>query len=172
MNICFKYGIISIVDSLKGGRYINFIKGCRMYAEQIKEALLVIKGVVAALGGVIIYWLGGLDELLTALIVVIVLDYITGVLGAVHSRALSSEVGFRGIVKKVLCLVIVALSFVVEQLVAGSLPLREIVIMFFVANEGLSILENAGKMGLKLPDKLMEALVKLGGHSMDEKSEK
>lgn len=125
------------------------------------NTILWLKGVFAAAGGAIAYWLGGLDHLLTALLAVIVLDYLTGVCKAVHNRELSSEIGFRGIAKKVICLLVVALAFIVEITTAHTLPLREIVILFFIANEGLSILENAAGAGLPLPAKLREVLGQL-----------
>lgn len=121
----------------------------------------VIKAVLATVGGGIVFWLGGLDQLLTALIAVIILDYLTGVLKAVHSKALSSEIGFKGIAKKVLTLVVVALAFIIESLTTHALPLREIVIMFFIANEGISILENAVGTGLPVPAKLRDILAQL-----------
>lgn len=130
--------------------------------------LNIVKGLIAMVGGGIIYWLGGLDRLLSALLVVIVLDYLTGILKAIHSRELSSEVGFRGIAKKVLCLAVVALAFVVETMTAGALPLREIVILFFVANEGLSILENAAGAGLPIPARLREVLRQLRNQEDEE----
>lgn len=116
---------------------------------------------IAAIGGFVVYWLGGLDRLLIALLAVVVLDYLTGVLKAIHNRTLSSELGFRGISKKVLCFIVVALAYVVEGLTAHSLPLREVVIVFFVANEGLSILENAAQTGLPVPDRLKAVLAQL-----------
>lgn len=125
--------------------------------------LFTIKAAIAAVGGGIAYWLGGLDQLLTALLVVIVLDYLTGILKAIHNRELSSEIGFKGIAKKVMCLLVVALAFVIENVTAHTLPLREIVIMFFIANEGLSILENAAGAGLPVPQKLVEILAQLKG---------
>lgn len=125
--------------------------------------LNIIKGLIAAVGGGVAYWLGGLDKLLTALLVLIIVDYITGIAKAVHNKALSSEVGFRGIAKKVLTLSVVALAFVLDQVTGGVLPLREVTIVFFIANEGLSILENAAGTGLPIPQKLMDALAQLKG---------
>lgn len=123
--------------------------------------MLTVKGMIAAVGGFLAYWLGGLDSLLAALIAVTVLDYLTGLLKALHNRQLSSEVGFRGIAKKVYGFAIVALAFVVEGVTAHALPLREVVIVFFVANEGLSILENAAQTGLPVPERLKAALAQL-----------
>jgi len=122
---------------------------------------LLKTGAAAVLGGAA-YWLGGLDKLLLTLGAVMVLDYITGLLCAWHTKSLSSAIGFRGIVKKVMLLTVVALAFLVEELTGGILALREITIMFFVVNEGLSILENAAGTGLPLPDRLRQVLRQLG----------
>ena len=129
---------------------------------------MLIKGGIAAGGGVIAYWLGGLDQLLITLMFLMVLDYITGVLKAIHNKCLSSEIGAKGIAKKVLKLCIVALAFVIEDLTSQSLPLREIVIMFFIANEGLSVLENYAATGMKVPEPLKKVLIQIQG---EEKSE-
>jgi toxin secretion/phage lysis holin len=112
-------------------------------------------------GGFLAYWLGGVDKLLTALIAFMVLDYVTGLLSAWASRTISSAVGFRGIAKKVMLLGVVAVAFIIGDVTGGNLPLRELTIMFFIANEGLSILENAAAAGLPLPAKLKEALCQL-----------
>lgn len=129
------------------------------------HAILFFKTVFAAAGGAVAFWLGGLDKLLIALVVMMGLDYVTGILRAWYSRALSSAMGFRGIAKKVMLLVVVA--FVIEYVTEGAFPVREIVIMFFIANEGLSILENAAALGLPLPQKLREALAQIKGGDRD-----
>jgi len=129
----------------------------------MERTILVFKSVFSAIGGFIAYWLGGLDQMLLALIALIVLDYLTGLLKAIHNRALSSEIGFRGIAKKVMTLLIVALAFIIENVTGQSFPLREIVIMFFIVNEGISILENAAQTGLPVPEKLKEFLIQIGG---------
>jgi len=125
--------------------------------------LKAIRGGIAAIAGTVIYWLGGLDSLLTALIIVIVLDYFTGILKGIHNKCLSSEIGFKGITKKVMSLTIVALAFVIENLTSSAFPLREIVIIFFIASEGISILENAGQIGVPFPPKLKKILIQLIG---------
>lgn len=115
----------------------------------------------AWLGGCLAYWLGGLDSLLTALLALIALDYLTGLLKGVCNKNLSSEIGFRGIAHKVLTLLVVALAFVIETLVGLNFPLREIVITFFIANEGLSVLENVAEAGLPIPSVLRKLLLQL-----------
>jgi len=129
------------------------------------HAILFFKTVFAAAGGAVAFWLGGLDKLLIALVVMMGLEYVAGILRAWYSRALSSAMGFRGIAKKVMLLVVVA--FVIEYVTEGAFPVRETVIMFFIANEGLSILENAAALGLPLPQKLREALAQIKGGDRD-----
>jgi len=127
----------------------------------MNEFTLLVKSGVAAVGGFIAYWLGGIDQLLTALLVMAVLDYSTGLLAAWQSKTLSSQIGFKGIIKKIMTLAVVVLAYTVEGL--AGVPLREITIMFFVVNEALSILENAAKTGLPIPKKLQEVLQQLKG---------
>ena len=117
---------------------------------------------VAALGGWLGYFLGGMDGLMIALIVFMVLDYVTGVMCAIADKKLSSSVGFKGICKKVLILMLVGLAHTVDVHVVGSgSALRGAVVCFYLSNEGLSLLENAGHLGLPIPDKLKEILAQL-----------
>lgn len=121
----------------------------------------VILGVV---GGYAAAFLGGWDKFLVALVTLIVIDYASGVIKAIYTKQLSSEIGYRGIAKKVLLLLIVALSVVLQKILPGALPLREITILFFVANEGLSILENAAEI-IPLPAQLKSVLLQIRGTS-------
>lgn len=116
--------------------------------------------IVGTIGGFIVSLLGGWDKLIMALLVLMALDYTTGLIKAFYNKELSSQIGFKGLVKKVLILVIVAVAVVAEDML-GIPAIREIVIMFFAVNEALSILENAGAMGLPLPEKLKQALLQL-----------
>ncbi len=125
------------------------------------DYIKLLKTMLAAAGGTLVYWLGGLDQLLAALLALIVLDYITGIIKSWHQGTLSSAVGFRGIAKKVMILGVVAMSFVIQKLTMGAMPVREITIVFFIGNEGISILENAAQIGLPLPAALRKALVQL-----------
>lgn len=125
--------------------------------EKIFNYISVITG---TLGGLIVSILGGWDKLLMALLILMILDYVTGLIKAFYNKELSSEIGFKGLIKKVLILIVVAVS-VVSQNMLGITAIREIVIMFFASNEALSILENAGAMGLPLPQKLEKALVQI-----------
>ena len=128
-----------------------------------------IQMAVAALGGWLGYFLGGMDGLMIALIVFMVLDYITGLMCAVSDKKLSSAVGFKGICKKVLILMLVGLANIVDLHVVGTgSALRGAVICFYLSNEGLSLLENAAHIGLPVPDKLKDVLAQL--HRREEKS--
>ena len=123
----------------------------------------------AALGGWLGYFLGGLDGLLIALIVFMVLDYITGMMCAISDKKLSSEVGFKGICKKVVILLLVGVANVVDVHVVGTgSALRGAVICFYLSNEGLSLLENAAHIGLPVPDKLKAVLEQLHNREPDD----
>ena len=122
----------------------------------------------AALGGWIGYFVGGMDGMLIALIVFMVLDYITGLMCAVMDKKLSSTVGFRGICKKVLILMLVGVANIMDVHVIGTgSALRGAVICFYLSNEGLSLLENAGHIGLPIPEKLKDVLAQL--HNREDK---
>lgn len=123
----------------------------KIYLNEILSALLTFT----------IYILGGFDIALKSLMVVIVIDYITGVASAFYNKKLSSKVGFRGIIKKFCYLCIVALSVVIDNLIGQQGVIRTLVIYFFVANDGLSIIENMSEMDVKLPQKLKDSLEKI-----------
>lgn len=107
------------------------------------------------------YFLGGWDFALQTLLLVMALDYITGICKAIKQKKLNSKTGFAGIIKKFGYLIIVALAVVIDHLVGDTGAVRTLVIYFFVANDGLSILENWGAMGLPLPQKLFDLLEQL-----------
>ena len=108
-----------------------------------------------------VYYLGGFDVALKSLLVIIVIDYITGVLSAIYNKELSSKIGFRGILKKFSYIFIVALSVVLDKILGNTGTVRNLVIYFFVANDGISILENVSEMNIPLPKKLLEILEQL-----------
>ena len=123
---------------------------------------------VTAIGGWMGYFVGGMDGMLIALVVLMSLDYISGVMCAVVDKKLSSAIGFRGICKKVLILMLVGVAHVIDTNVIGTeSALRASVVSYFLANEGLSLLENAAHIGLPIPDKLREALAQLHGRNRD-----
>ncbi len=118
-------------------------------------------GIVGALVlNVITALIGGWDMWLKALVIFVVLDYLSGLLAAAYLKQLSSEIGFKGVCKKVLIFVLVAVAYQVDVL-AGSTIIRVAVIGFYIGTEGLSILENAGKAGLPLPPKLKDTLLQM-----------
>ena len=128
----------------------------------MKEFWNTMQMVFAAVGGWLGYFLGGCDGLLIALVVFAVVDYITGVMCAVSDRKLSSEVGFRGICRKVLIFLLVGVGHIIDTAVIGNgSVLRTAVIFFYLSNEGVSLLENAAYLGLPIPQKLKEVLAQL-----------
>ena len=122
----------------------------------------VVLAAFAAAGGIAAYLFGPWDALLVALLAVIVLDYLTGVAVAAVQRTLSSAVGWRGLLKKAVILLIVCLGTLLDRLLEDSNgAVRAAVCLFYIANEGLSVLENAGALGLPLPETLKRALARL-----------
>lgn len=117
-----------------------------------------IRGVASMGTGILTYLYGSFDGLLTALCVAVVLDYVTGLIKAGITHTLSSEIGFKGILKKILIMLIVALAHVIDNCVGSGDTWRNIAIVFYICNEGISILENAVACGLPVPDKLKEIL--------------
>lgn len=106
----------------------------------------------------LIYLLGGWDVALVCLIVAIILDYISGIIKAYVNKDLSSKIGFKGLLKKVGVLVIVMLAVLVDRITGETGAIRTLVIYYFVANEGLSILENLALAGVPIPDSIKNAL--------------
>lgn len=136
----------------------------------MKEFWNVIQFVFSAVGAWLGYFLGGCDGLIYALLVFAAIDYLTGIMCAVSDRKLSSAVGFRGICRKILIFILVGLAHILDVHILGEAGvLRTAVIFFFLANEGLSILENSAHLGLPIPEALKEVLEQL--HNRAEKSE-
>lgn len=121
----------------------------------------VFKGAISAILTFFIYWLGGWDIALQSLLVMIVIDYITGVSKAYVTATLNSSKGLKGIVKKISLLMLVAVATVTDNLAGDTGLIRTLVIYYIVANEGLSILENLGAMGIIVPQFLIDKLEKL-----------
>ena len=128
----------------------------------MKEFWNSIQLVFAGIGGWLGYFLGGCDGLLYALLAFVVIDYITGVMCAIADKNLSSEVGFKGICRKVLIFLLVGISNVLDVQVIGTRSvLRIAVIFFYISNEGVSLLENAAHLGLPVPEKIKIVLEQL-----------
>lgn len=128
----------------------------------MKNILNYLQLIFTALGGYLGWFLGGVDGFMYALITFIVIDYITGLMVAVLERKLSSEIGFRGIFKKVLIFTFVGIGNIIDvYLIKNGSAIRTAVIFFYVSNEGISIIENSAKIGLPIPQKLRDILKQL-----------
>nr|WP_242974822.1 phage holin family protein [Pseudoclostridium thermosuccinogenes] len=133
-----------------------------MAGEIMNSFLNNYKITFATLGGILGWLFGGFDSLIYALISFVAMDYITGVLLAIHNKKVSSEIGFKGICKKILIFILVSMGNIIDQYILGSgSALRTLLIMFYLSNEGISILENTGKMGLPFPRKIKDVIEKL-----------
>lgn len=128
----------------------------------MKEYLCAI---LATVGYLFIYLLGGWDVSLQCLLLAIVFDYISGMIKAFHAKTLSSRIGFHGILKKVGILLIVMLGVLVDRVTGNTGAVRTLVIYYFVANEGLSVIENLGQCGVPIPASIKKALKALNKES-------
>ena len=132
----------------------------------MKEFWNTIQLTFAAVGGWLGYFLGGCDGLLYALIAFVAIDYITGVMCAIADKSLYSEVGFKGICRKVLIFLLVGIGNIIDVQVLGAPGvLRTAVIFFYLSNEGVSLLENAAHLGLPVPDAIKTVLEQLHDRS-------
>ena len=123
---------------------------------------------ITAIGGCLGWVLGGWDGFLYALVTFVLTDYLTGLMAAAVEKKLSSEIGFKGIFRKVLIFMLVGIGHILDARVIGDgSVLRTAVIFFYISNEGISIIENAGRIGLPIPAKLKDILVQLHSRSED-----
>lgn len=128
----------------------------------MKETWTWIQVAFAAIGGFLGLFVGGFDGFIYALLVFMVVDYITGVMCAIADKKLSSEIGFKGISKKVLIFIMVGIGHITDVYLIGNGDVMRIaVIFFYCSNEGVSMLENAGHLGLPIPQKLKDILEQL-----------
>lgn len=128
----------------------------------MKEFWNMIQFLFAGIGGWLGYFLGGCDGLLIALLLFVITDYITGVMCAIADKKLSSAVGFKGICRKVLIFLLVGIANILDMQVIGTgSVLRTAVIFFYISNEGVSLFENAGHLGLPIPVKIKSVLEQL-----------
>lgn len=126
-----------------------------------------VKACLGLFNTIVGYWLGGLDVMLITLFVFMISDYLTGVMKAIVNKKLSSEIGFKGIFKKVAILFLVGVAVRLDIVLNLGESLRYLVIGFYIANEGISILENIGELGLPFPKKLKDALIQLNDEGSD-----
>jgi toxin secretion/phage lysis holin len=128
----------------------------------MSNTAFAIKSSFSLIGGLLGVLFGGLDGFLITLLVFMLLDYLSGVILAIYQKKLSSKIGFKGILKKVMILILVAVGTMLDNfiLLDGAF-IRTLVIFFYIANEGISLLENAALLGLPIPEKLKEVLAQL-----------
>ena len=128
----------------------------------MKELINVGQFFITILGGFFGWLLGGLDGLAYALVLFVAVDYITGIMAGIVEKKISSEVGFKGIFRKVVIFILVSIAHIIDSKILGNgSAIRTAVIFFYISNEGISILENAARIGLPIPEKLMEVLHQL-----------
>lgn len=125
--------------------------------DKLFNQISVIFGIV---GGTCTYLLGGWDILLKTILYLAIADYATGWIKAIYLKKLSSEIGFRGLLKKIVMFIVIEAAFEIQELIGSTIPLREVVIMFYIANEGLSLLENAA-IFVPVPDTVKNVLLQL-----------
>lgn len=136
----------------------------------MKQFWNMVQMVFTGVGGWLGWFLGGWDGLIYALIAFVAADYITGLMCAAVDHKLSSEVGFKGIFKKVLIFMLVGIGNILDvQVIGNGSVLRTAVIFFYISNEGISLLENAGHLGLPFPEKLKAVLEQLHDRSEEDK---
>mgnify|MGYP000932851523 CR=1 FL=1 len=139
----------------------------------MKEIWNWVQAAFTAIGAFLGWFLGKQDNFLYALLVFVIIDYITGVICAFIDKKLSSEIGAKGILKKVLIFVLVGVAHILDTYILGNTgdngALRTAVIFFYLSNEGVSILENAGHIGLPIPEKLKNVLKQLHRGDSDQK---
>ena len=126
----------------------------------MERYLNTITMLLSIFGGIVVRLLGGLDQLLDVFLFLIIVDFITGWIKAIATKELSSRIGMLGIAKKVTMLFVVAVAVRVEKVVGNNLPIREMVLIFYIANEGLSFFENIATFN-PMPKKLKELFIQL-----------
>lgn len=138
----------------------------------MKEFWNTVQFIFAGIGGWLGWFLGSYDGLLYALLVFVIVDYITGVICAISDHSLSSETGFKGICRKVLIFILVGVANIMDvQVIGTGSVLRTAIIFFYISNEGVSLLENAGHLGLPIPEKLKAVLEQLHDRAEEKEDE-
>jgi toxin secretion/phage lysis holin len=134
----------------------------------MKETWNWIQIALSAVGGFTGWFLGGFDGLLYTLVAFVIVDYITGILRAVADKKLSSKIGAHGITKKIMIFLLVGVAHMLDvEVIGNGSILRDAVIFFYISNEGISLLENASKIGLPIPQKLTDILEQLHDKTED-----
>ena len=137
----------------------------------MKEAIEYFQIALAFLGGCLGFFFGKMDGLFITLVVFVIIDYITGIVKGIIKKKLNSETGFKGILKKIIIFLIVGIANLIDVNILGaSSVLRTAIIFFYISNEGISIIENASKIGLPIPEKLKEVLEQLHDKSSEDKN--
>lgn len=130
----------------------------------MNEIISTVKFCAACIGGALGAFLGPINGLVYTLLAFVIMDYLTGIMNAIATKTLNSAVGFKGLFRKVTIFCMVGVGHMLDvNLLGGAAMLRNAVIFFYLANEGISLLENASKLGLPVPEKLKEVLAQLKG---------
>lgn len=150
---------IGNIVNLERERSFSFL--CKNYGGVSMKWDKVVSGTIAVCGSLANYLWGGWDMTFRLLVTFMVLDYILGVICGFKEKELSSEIAFKGILKKVTILIVVAVGVSIDNTLNAQGIARNMVIFFYAGLEGISIVENAGRMGVPIPDRLKDALVQL-----------
>lgn len=123
---------------------------------------IIVKAVLTSFGGALGWFVGGCDGFIIVLVAFVIADYITGVCNAIINKKLSSSVGFKGICRKVAIFIMVGIANLLDYYLLGNTAVvRTATIFFYIANEGISLLENTSELGLPVPDKIKEVLIQI-----------
>ena len=134
----------------------------KLKVRKMKKMEKVFNSIVAVIATFFTYLFGGWDIALIVLVAFMVLDYATGMMWAYIQKTLNSQIGFRGLIKKCMILVVLIIAVLLDRMInSGTAVFRTLVCYFYIANEGISLLENVSHLGLPIPDKLKNALQQL-----------
>lgn len=128
----------------------------------MENFIKILKMVLMVLGSALSFLLGGFDKLLLTLLILMVLDYISGIIKAVYNKSINSKISFKGILKKVMIILVVILVSTLQRITENNIPIRDITIMFYLTNEGISIIENLGTV-IPIPEKVKAFFEQLKG---------
>lgn len=135
----------------------------------MKNIISIAQAIFSVIGGALGFFLGGWDGFLYSLVIFVTADFVTGIMASAVEKKISSEVGYLGIIKKVFIFILVGVGSVIDEYIIGnSSILRNIIIFFYISEEGISIIENAARAGLKIPQKLKDVLEQLKSKGGDQ----